>query len=352
MNNLISPEKLKLELLNEFKKRPIIGSFLFSIMSEARIVCLGPLTEDLFKESMVPFPYCRKSIQDFDFLRSLSSRDMCFVEAHGQTELWRLARATSAQIIHVSDKKFDSTLSDFTVTPGELKLMLAELKSLFRKYRSDFKSHWIRGSFSQRALFMDRDGVVNVDYGYLSSPEQIKLISGVADLIKKAVKAKFKIFFVTNQSGVARGYFSREMADRINADIRQQLAFEGAFVDEVVTAFYHDGSENLEGAIEPSRRKPRPGMLIELIEKYRIDVSSSIMIGDSARDLQAAALAGVRSLYLVSSGINQLENSPPTGKPSKFEAELQKWTDWSLLSQALDQSQFQTIDSFEEVKLS
>lgn len=351
MNSSSAQERLKKDLFEEIKKSPEMGCLLVSILLGSRIVGLGPVAQELLASHSDLMELNNKSLSDLGFLRSLHSSDLVFVETEQEDQLWSLVQNTSAQIIHISEKTFDKTLFDFRMTPLEVRSMIKGLRPLIQKYQPEFKSQWIKGPQFQKALFLDRDGVVNIDYGYLSKPEQIELVPGIVELLKKAIGEKFKIFFVTNQSGVARGFFNIERAIQVNRELQKKLAQQGVFVDEASMAFYHESSQNLEGFFESSKRKPRAGMFVELIEKHRIDVSNSMMIGDSARDLQAAAIAGVKNLYLVEQACQEPENTHPSPSQEKLAAELKKWNEWPMLSRVLTQSKFKQIKSFDEIIL-
>lgn len=152
-----------------------------------------------------------------------------------------------------------------------------------------------------RALFLDRDGVINHDAGYTSRVEDFEFIEGIFDLCRAARKLNYLLVVVTNQAGIARGYYSEEdflvltrwMCDRFEA--------EDALITEVF--FCPDHPEHGIGPYKKDSfdRKPNPGMLLRAAEKYRIALQDSIMIGDKESDMLAAQRAGVgiRCHYIV-----------------------------------------------------
>jgi len=136
------------------------------------------------------------------------------------------------------------------------------------------------------ALFLDRDGVLIEDAGYVYRPEDVIWIPGVEQALRAWRKAGFRIIVATNQSGVARGFFDEAAVLRLHAWINQQL---GSAID----AFYfcpHGPDSDCDC------RKPRPGMFLQAIAEHNLDPARSLAVGDSARDLEAAAGAGVRGV--------------------------------------------------------
>lgn len=144
------------------------------------------------------------------------------------------------------------------------------------------------------AAFLDRDGVLNVDVAYLHRIEDFQWIDGAPQAIRRLNDLGYLVFVVTNQSGVARGYYSEDDVHRLHAFMGQDLARVGAHID----AFRHcphlpDGS--VEAYRQDCRcRKPEPGMVEDLLAAYPVDVARSFIIGDRQRDLDAGAACGVR----------------------------------------------------------
>ena len=141
-----------------------------------------------------------------------------------------------------------------------------------------------------KALFLDRDGTINVDTAYLYEPEKFIFLDGVIDFCKRAESAGYLIIVVTNQSGVARGYYSVEQMNACNRYMVEEFAKRGVVVTDVFTCTEVD--ENCP------RRKPNPGMFLEARDKYSLDMASSVSIGDKPRDVTAAERAGVGRNFL------------------------------------------------------
>lgn len=145
------------------------------------------------------------------------------------------------------------------------------------------------------ALFLDRDGVVNVDHGYVGSRDRFEWIPGALEAISTASTLGWRVFVVTNQSGVARGLFSEADVVALHAWIAAEAGRHGGKIDDFRYCPFHP-----EARIEAYRkvsdwRKPAPGMILDLIRHWRLDPEHCLLIGDKETDLQAAAAAGIES---------------------------------------------------------
>jgi mannose-1-phosphate guanylyltransferase/phosphomannomutase len=159
----------------------------------------------------------------------------------------------------------------------------------------------------QRAVFLDRDGVINVDSDLIKHPAELVLIPGAAEAIRLLNDSQFITVVVTNQSVVARNLTDEAGVDRIHARMERLLAEEaGAFVDAIYYCPHHPHGgfpeENPAYKVECSCRKPKPGMLLDAAERFNIDLSASYMVGDSPRDIEAGKSAGVAATVLVQMG--------------------------------------------------
>ena len=152
------------------------------------------------------------------------------------------------------------------------------------------------------ALFLDRDGVVVVEVGYLHEPEKAELIPGAADVVKRANALEVAVVFVTNQAGIARGYYGWAEFHATQERIFDLLAAEGARVDAVYACPHHkDGIEGYRHASHPAR-KPNPGMLTRAADALSLDMASSWIVGDRAGDLEAGRNAGLAGGLHVTTG--------------------------------------------------
>jgi D-glycero-D-manno-heptose 1,7-bisphosphate phosphatase len=143
------------------------------------------------------------------------------------------------------------------------------------------------------AAFLDRDGVLNVDRGYVHRPEDFEWLPGAIAAIKRLNEAGYLVFVITNQSGVARGLYSEDDVQALHRWMTQELAAAGARVDGFEYCPYHP-----EGTVEryrrvSDRRKPAPGMILDCLARRPIDVERSFLVGDKPEDLAAAKAAGI-----------------------------------------------------------
>jgi len=149
-----------------------------------------------------------------------------------------------------------------------------------------------------KALFLDRDGTVNVDKHYLINPCDFEFEKNVAEVLKMASSKGYLLIVLTNQSGIARGYFTEDDLRNLHSYIQEQAVKNGfAFTDFFYCPHYKNGSVK-EYAIECNCRKPKPGMIEQALKKYDIDLDQSFMIGDKDADIQLGKLAGIKTVLV------------------------------------------------------
>ena len=157
-------------------------------------------------------------------------------------------------------------------------------------------------SQKQKAVFLDRDGTINVYKGFIRNIDEIELIDGVADAIRSINRSGYLAIVVTNQPVIARGECTFEEVEQMNQKIETLLGEQGAYLDDIFYCPHHTDKgfpgERVELKFECDCRKPKPGMLIEAAEKYNIDLKQSYMIGDSMNDVEAGRRAGCVSILL------------------------------------------------------
>lgn len=151
-----------------------------------------------------------------------------------------------------------------------------------------------------RALFLDRDGVINHDSGYTSKAADFKFIDGIFDLCREANRLGYLLIVVTNQAGIGRGYYSEEDFLTLTQWMRERFAKEAAPLTDVFHCPNHPEHGIGRYKVDSFDRKPNPGMLLRAAETYGINMGRSIMIGDKDSDMEAALKAGVgvRCQYL------------------------------------------------------
>ncbi|OOE36453.1 D-glycero-beta-D-manno-heptose-1,7-bisphosphate 7-phosphatase [Salinivibrio kushneri] len=152
------------------------------------------------------------------------------------------------------------------------------------------------------AVFIDRDGVVNVDHGYVSSIDSFEYIEGVFDACRALKESGYLLVLVTNQAGIARGYFSEQDFLQLTEWMDWNFADKGVDFDGIYYCPHHASEGVGEYRIDCDCRKPKPGMLIDAQQELDIDMSRSVMVGDKVDDMKAAECAGVATRLLVRSG--------------------------------------------------
>ena len=148
-----------------------------------------------------------------------------------------------------------------------------------------------------KALFLDRDGIINEDLGYVFQAQQFVFKTEIFALIKQFRQADYKVFVVTNQSGIAREYYTIEDFTALTKWMLNELDKVDANIDDVFFCPHHPSAGNTAFTKHCECRKPRAGMLLQAAQKHHIDLTSSIMIGDKASDVEAALAANLAAAF-------------------------------------------------------
>lgn len=150
-----------------------------------------------------------------------------------------------------------------------------------------------------KALFLDRDGVVNVEVGYLHRVEDVEFVPGVFSLCRTAMRLGYRLVVVTNQAGIARGFYSEADFEALMTWMRGALRAEGVELDAVYYCPYHPEHGLGEYKRDHEDRKPGTGMLRHAARELGVFLAESVMVGDRCSDIAAANSAGLRQAFLV-----------------------------------------------------
>jgi D-glycero-D-manno-heptose 1,7-bisphosphate phosphatase len=145
----------------------------------------------------------------------------------------------------------------------------------------------------RRALFLDRDGVINVDHGWVGTRDRFEWIPGAVEAIRMATEAGWHVFVVTNQSGVARGHYDEAAVGALHAWMTDEIRRHGGTIDDIRYCPFHE-----EAALPAYRRasdwrKPEPGMILDLMRRWELDPDLCVLVGDQPSDIEAARAAGI-----------------------------------------------------------
>lgn len=154
----------------------------------------------------------------------------------------------------------------------------------------------------KKALFLDRDGVINKEINYLHKSDDFVFIDGVFETCKDFQKAGYLIIIITNQAGIGRGYYTRKDFEILNEWMLNQFNKMGICISDVYYCPHHPENGIGEFKMDCPNRKPNPGMIFQAKEKFNIDLKKSILVGDKESDILCGKNAGVGKSYLVKTG--------------------------------------------------
>jgi len=159
------------------------------------------------------------------------------------------------------------------------------------------------------ALFLDRDGVINVDYAYVCTQKQFEFVEGIFELCRHAKELGYLVFVVTNQAGIGRGYYTEQEFLEVTEWMCSVFETRGAAIDKVYFCPFHPEYGIRHYKADSPFRKPGPGMILQAAEEFSIDLKHSVLVGDKESDIKAGLAAGIKCNLLF---------SPMSEKESKF----------------------------------
>jgi D-glycero-D-manno-heptose 1,7-bisphosphate phosphatase len=160
-----------------------------------------------------------------------------------------------------------------------------------------------------RALFLDRDGVVNIEKNYVHRIEDFEFVPGIMDLCACALTLGFRIIIITNQAGIARGYYTVRDYDRLTDWMLNQFSLHDIHIERVYYCPFHPTAGLGRYKHDSYDRKPNPGMILKAREEFNLALPDSVLIGDKDTDIMAGLAAGVGYNVLLSGSLGDMEDS-------------------------------------------
>ncbi|RJQ66791.1 MAG: HAD family hydrolase [Desulfobacteraceae bacterium] len=194
-------------------------------------------------------------------------------------------------------------------------------------------STFLSRELKQPAVFIDRDGTINEQMGYINHLSRFHLLPRAAAAIKLLNDKRIPVIVVTNQSGVARGYFPYSLVDEIHQEMAERLARQGAHIDAIYVCPHHPEAKSKELRQTCTCRKPRPGLFDRAATDLNLELDRSYVIGDRWSDMEAAANCGAKGiLVLTGYGKGDLAyvTPPPAAKPALVADDLYAAAEWLL----------------------
>lgn len=155
-----------------------------------------------------------------------------------------------------------------------------------------------------KIAFLDRDGVINYDKGYVGLWKDFQFIEGAIDALRLLQENHYEIVIITNQSGIARGYYTEEDFLKLSSKLTSYLDHFQIKILEIMYCPHHPDSKIEKYSLDCKCRKPKTGMIESIFEKYDVDLANSILVGDKTSDIQAGISSNIPNLFLIGSGID------------------------------------------------
>lgn len=186
---------------------------------------------------------------------------------------------------------------------------------------------------SHIGVFLDRDGTVSEEVGYVNHLTRFRLLPGTIEAIKRFNQAGLKTILVTNQAGVARGYFKEELIWQVHEDLETQLKAAGAYLDGIYYCPHHPSAGVPPYRTQCECRKPKPGLLRQAAQAHDIDLTRSFMVGDKYTDMELAQVVGAKGVMVMTGyGLGEYEYQRASWPklPDKLAAHLLEASEWIL----------------------
>ena len=187
------------------------------------------------------------------------------------------------------------------------------------------------------AVFLDRDGTINEQMGYINHISRFVLLPGVGEAIRKLNEHELPVVVVTNQSGLARGYFPASLLDEVHEKMERELAAAGAHIDGLYICPHHPEAKEAQYRKTCTCRKPKIGLLEQAATDLNLDLAASFMVGDRWSDLKCGARAGATPILVLTGygrGDHQYIGPGQDVQPAMVAPDLNSAVDWILNRQA------------------
>jgi len=159
-----------------------------------------------------------------------------------------------------------------------------------------------------KALFLDRDGIINIDHGYVYQPENFEFVEGIFELCRDASSKGYSIIVITNQSGIARGKYTEDDFYSLSAWMIQQFKSNDVIITDIYFCPHHPNKGIGNYLKKCHCRKPKPGLILQASNEHDINLKESIFIGDKVSDMQAAEAAGIENRILVAGKYEDIQH--------------------------------------------
>lgn len=160
-----------------------------------------------------------------------------------------------------------------------------------------------------KALFLDRDGIINIDSGYVSDKKSFVFKEDIFNLLNRAIEKNYIIIIVTNQSGIGRGYFSENDFNKLNQWMLNQFKKKNILISKTYFCPHHSTEGLPPYNIKCNFRKPNPGMFLKAKKEFNINMNKSIMLGDRVTDMNAAISSGIVKNFLLCDNETQIKKN-------------------------------------------